>query len=548
MSNLSNNNTNNNNAQQILRQNTTNAAPINTHQNLHAVTQSSLWEQDANGPQELSAFSQAEGIVKEFNEDQSVNLKSRTRRKMVQRTKRKNYAEARQKVGQNQQNTTNPNPGVNQPVTVGDIKKLLNKTFDFMSYTDDKTFLEIYDGAYHNLTVLDSINTKVSAMTAQDYETLKGQYGDDLPPLEELKEKGRMYAACKKHYEYKLKLISNPFYTVLQNRDTVYMSIDELTRQRDKCRAEHRDKLADYLDTTIELKKLADDGADRDIDRSDLATGYRKSIGGGTYKHHKGYFEAGTVKGNIGTSSGSHAGIVDGGKKITKDLNGRHKAKEEGEKSIGLTLGIGADASLKARAAKGSYKYKNDFFDFGANASVGRAVVSGGIGGAAGYSQKEGGQLYAKGGLRGEGQIFKSRIKAGLHFKDWIAGALKLKAKGGEVWADASAKAGLFKLHEEDASEAFGVYAGGSFGASLASTVVSGSLSIKGVKISIGATGQLGAVGGEASAYATTGGVGASFGLLAGLGFNLKLDIDYSVFTNWLLNKGISKVRNKYKI
>ncbi len=529
------------------RRNTNINANQNINQNIdqNAVMQSTLWEQDAQGPQSLSAWDSAEGIVKEFNEDQSVGLKSGIRRKMVQKTKRAYYAEANEKIDhQNQQaqgnNQANLPAAGNQQVTVAEIRRLLTKRVDFMAYKDDKAFLELYDDVYSILSSLDATNTRLATMTAQEYATLKGQYGEGLPPLEELKEKGKMFSDQKKHYEYKLKLISNPFYTVLQNRDTASMKIDDLKAQRDKCRADHRDKLADYLDATINLRELAEKGASREIDKSNLVTGFRKDLAGGVLKHHKGYFEAGTVDLHYGSTK-AHLGASGVGEAAKADLDRRKIYGEETRPLDDVGIGAEVNASLKAKAAKGSYKYKNSFFDFGVNASVGAAAVKGGIGAKAGYNSEEGVHGILKADIRGEGQALKGRIKAGLHFRDWVGVGVKAKAKAGEVWADASAKFGKFKLNEESEANAYGLYAKGSFGASLASLVTNGTLNIKGVKISLGLTGQIGAVGGEASGYLTTGGIGGSLGFLAGLGFNIKLDIDYSVITDWLISKLFTK-------
>ncbi len=569
MSNQSNNNTNILDPQAVLRQQNNNAAPINTNlnanqpvnqtvnQNAAVTMHSTLWERDAAAAQHtLNAGDEAVEIVKEFNENQSVGLKSRNRRRMVLNTKRKNQAEANEKL--NQQNTAaqnaarqkqgNPQPPVNQAVTVDDIKTLFTGKYDFMGYTDDTAFLGIYDDAIAVLKVLDSLNTKVSNMSDRDYDTLKGQYGKGCPSLEDIKARGEFYAACKKHYENKLKLISNPFYTVLQHRDTASMTTDDLKNKRDKCRADHRDKLADYLDTTITLRELAEKGASRETDSINLVTGYRKNMAGGTYKHHKGYFEAGTVDWEKRYTDSKVKSSGAGGT-VTTDLQNIRDIQGEASKPLeGINIGAEVDTAVKARAAKVSYKYKSKHLDFGYNTSLGRAEVSGGIGASLGYNEKESLHGVIRGGVSSAGQLLKGRIKAGVHFLDGnLALGVKSSVKAGEVWADAAAKLGKFKMDEADGNQVYGFYGKGSFGASLASGVVNSSIKLWKFKLTFGITGQVGAVGGEGSVYLTSGGCGASLGVLAGLGAKISAGIDYSEFTDWALEKGIKGAKKAKK-
>lgn len=545
--------------QAVFRQQNNTAAPINTNlnasQNATVTMHSTLWERDAAAASPtLNAGDESVEIVREFNENQSVGLKSRTRRRMVLNTKRKNQAEANEKLNQQnmpvtlqnatRQNPGNPQPPANPAVTVDDIKTLFTGKYDFMGYTDDTAFLDIYDQAIAVLKVLDSLNTKVSNMSDQDYDTLKGQYGKGCPSLEDIKARGEFYAACKKHYENKLKLISNPFYTVLQNRDTASMTTDDLKKQRDKCRADHRDKLADYLDTTITLRELAEKGASRETDNINLATGYRKNIAGGTYKHHKGYFEAGTVDWEKRFTDSKVKSSGAGGT-VTTDLQNIRDIQGEATKPFeGINIGAEVDTAVKARAAKVSYKYKSKHLDFGYNTSLGRAEVSGGIGASLGYNEKESVHGVIRGGVSGAGQLLKGRIKAGVHFLDGnVALGVKSSVKAGEVWADAKAKLGKFKMDEADGNQVYGFYGKGSFGASLASGVVNSSIKLWKFKLTFGITGQVGAVGGEGSIYLTSGACGASLGFLAGLGAKISAGIDYSEFTDWLLEKGIKGAR-----
>ena len=215
-------------------------------------------------------------------------------------------------------------------------------------------------------------------------------------------------------------------------------------------------------------------------------------------------------------------------------------------------------ASLKAKVGKGSYKFKSKYFEAGGNVSVGAVEGHGGVGASIGFAMDPEEENSVPWGIGFNGDanfdLAKARGKVNAHyfhegFMDGditIAGAdAKLELKGGSASANAFAKVGHVAVEtSEGVKEATGLMVGLSAEASIASGTISGGLKIFGLRIGASLTGKVGLVGGSVGVACTSGNIGGEIGLLAGLGLTLKLDVDFSEWTDYLSQKVKTKIKD----
>ena len=119
-----------------------------------------------------------------------------------------------------------------------------------------------------------------------------------------------------------------------------------------------------------------------------------------------------------------------------------------------------------------------------------------------------------------------------------IGGDVKGELRGPSGSASAFAKAGRMIIEtSEGKKEVIGGALGVTAEAALASGSLSGGFTVMGVRIGASVTGQLGLVGGTVGIHASSGNIGTELGLLAGLGVKVKLDVDFSEWTDVISEK-----------
>ncbi len=519
------------------------------------------WENDVvNDTREKGAFKRSESVVKGiFGEDRSLSWKNRTERKIAESKKRDLYKSAKNIMGQDLY--TQPPAASAGVLSVEEIKSFLDTQVLFMSFTDDTAFMKFFNENYAELKRLHPICEKIKNISEAEYEEMQKSEGflkdymperiskalGPLPSFEKIQEMAQECQDQKLYYEKKLELISNPFYTILMKDDLKGMKADDLQAKENEFRQQNRDSVADYFKISRELMELEKSGTKKETERFNWDS-YKIVCHGGTNKRNQSYFKAGSRSVDLDFA----AGIGGTG------LSLAYKSKSDKDQNAmpeGAYLGGEANVEVKAKAAKASAKYQRRFWDVGANASVGAVRAHGGVGAGVGYNTSEGvkAQLGASGGVGVD--TLKGRIKASLHFDKWINWfGLDFKMAGRGPSADIGGFVGFAKKDidtfntSEHKSKGFGF--GGRFDASLASGSIGAGITVLGMRLGFTATGQVGAFGGALGGHVSTGDIGCEIGLLAGLGLNIKLELDWNDLLGALKKagrKGISYLYHKIK-
>ncbi|MBQ6966544.1 MAG: hypothetical protein IJP84_01415 [Lachnospiraceae bacterium] len=476
-------------------------------------------------------------MVREFNEDKHVNFKSKWRRKNGYERRKGIYSSTAAQGWRTDgtdsvtaESYTKPKKATSYE-HLADLKELLAEETDFMGYKNDEVFTQYFSALYGKLKKFDSVLDEVFGMNDTDFKALGKEYGLLFPSRENLEEKRTKIKKIREFYETKMDLISNPFYMVLRKTDTNEVTIEKLREKMDNCDDQSQEKLKKYLGTMIKLRELEEEGYVRTHEhRIQVA---RHDLYNGKKTRHKGYAEVLSLK-------SEHGGVLG----VSTDGMGRdyrysnansglvEKEERRAEAFKGATIGAEAHARVKAKGAKGSYKYKRDYFDFGVNGTLVGAQAQGSVGASLGYNVDSGFSYVAGAGVGAGGHLAKSRVKARLHFlKDLFGIDGKISGKVGTATAAAYAKAGTFNVETVDETKEIknGIALHAGVEAAAATATASLGITIGGIRIGISASGQAGSVGASAGFYAGESGIGTSLGLQALLGFKVGIDVDWSV-------------------
>ncbi|MBR2187207.1 MAG: hypothetical protein IJ857_07700, partial [Lachnospiraceae bacterium] len=427
--------------------------------------------------------------------------------------------------------------GYTQPKTatryehLTDLKELLAEETDFMGYKNDEVFVQYFNSLYGKLKKFNTVIDEVTKLDENAFKDLKKEYGLLLPSKEKLDNKKEQLGKITEFYETKMALIYNPFYMVLRKTDTNEVPIEKLQEKMNSCNAQGQEKLKEYLGIMIKLRKLEEEGYVRTHEhRIQVA---RHDLYNGKKTRHKGYAEVLSLKSEHGGVLGVSTDGMSRDYRYSNANSGLvEKEERRAEAFKGGTIGAEAHARVKAKGAKGSYKYKRDYFDFGVNGTLVGAQAQGSIGASLGYNEDSGISYVAGAGVGAGGHLAKSRVKARLHFfKDLFGIDGKISGKVGTATAAAYAKTGTFNVETVDETKEIknGIALHAGVEAAAATATASLGLTIFGIRIGISAAGQAGSVGASAGFYAGESGIGTSVGLQALLGFKVGLDVDWSV-------------------
>lgn len=497
--------------------------------------ESAKWAQQ-NGTADSLEGVDINGMVREFNEDKHVNFKSKWRRKNGYERRKGIYTSDAAENWRARGSGSVAVEGFTQPKTatryehLTDLKELLAEETDFMGYKNDEVFVQYFNSLYGKLKKFNTVIDEVTKLDENAFKDLKKEYGLLLPSKEKLENKKEQLGKITEFYETKMALISNPFYMVLRKTDTNEVTIEKLEEKSKACIGD-RKKLKEYLDTMIKLRKLEEEGYARTHEhRIQVA---RHDLYNGKKTRHKGYAEVLSLKSEHGGVLGINS---DGMSRDYQYGNASGQLYEDEfrrtEAFKGATIGAEAHARVKAKGAKGSYKYKRDYFDFGVNGTLVGAQAQGSIGASMGYNVDSGFNYVAGAGVGAGGHLAKSRVKARLHFfKDLFGIDGKISGKVGTATAAAYAKTGTFNVETVDETKEIknGIALHAGVEAAAATATASLGLTIFGIRFGISAAGQAGTVGASAGFYAGESGIGTSVGLQALLGFKVGLDVDWSV-------------------
>ena len=544
------------------------------------------WEQDVQRdiPQrQLKAGDEAKSVASyAMGKDATVGRMSKLKRRKAGNTKKDLQRRAVDLAGNTDQRKWTDN---NPTALKGDEKLkydigMLSTTRDFLAFRSDTTFLDYYNENYTELDRLskfgDSITTYLGTKPAALTDKKK----------EEVKAKIERNKDIKSFYDAKLVLLKNPFYTILKKSDVDSMTDQELDERIRKLRemyapknttaagknanAAATPKTTEILDNDPEIVKyFVASRILRNLEKKDIAreksdalvdkVAFKRQNSGGTSKRHKAYVEILPFKADAGIQAGAQVFNYGNTWNLKKDSeestegDTEENTKEDTKSDFKYEGYIGAEADLSAKSklAKASYKYKRKYFETGINGSFLSGQVHSGIGASFGVSVDEDEENAIVGdvgvGIDTNLDVIKARgkIKAHLNPENFLDGDItaigadaKLEAKVGTGSASGFVKAGRVIVETaKGKEEAKGIMIGATAEASIASATASAGLTFLGLRIGASLTGKLGTFGGTFGVAATSKNIGCELGLLAGLGLTLKLDVDFSEWTDLLAKK-----------
>ena len=526
----------------------------------------------------VSAASQT--VVSEFNTGKQLSGKSKNRRKKAFESKKKLYDSAEAKEWrkdhadgkQEWRNPTNPTgaagasptpqPKIKDKLDV--IKQMHDCTIDFLNYNNDEAFIAHFSDAYKQL---DSFAALKEVFQNPGQEELKKLKEEKLPNVEKLKEMVDEYTRIRDFYRAKMDVISSPFYMVLRKTDTSKLTVEQIDESIQKCHADGRTQLEDYLKAINVLKKL-----DKNDVGHNLHAHYRKQTGGGMDKKKGAYFAVGVrdyginaeAKAGIGLSGSNDDGKYDEGHKEywdkEEEIKEKHKEKREKKAEENgfdyddisldiVNLKAEAQASASALEAGGYLKSTHGTLQAAAVGDLLSVKASGGVGASLSLNTKDFVDLDV--GISGDASFTVAKGKIGASaLKDTKVGTFgaSLDANGELGTAEVSglAKLGRFSTKikgEEVVLNGIGLSVNAQLAA--ASGSVTGGFTLFGVKVGVTLSGMIGA-GANAGVYLSTSRVGWSLGATMGLGGNVSMDLDFSYWTDKLKSKIVSKVKDKF--
>lgn len=431
------------------------------------------------------------------------------------------------------------------------LKALAECDTNFLSFKNDENFLKHYDEGMSELTSYAALAPLLLDLKQEDIDRFNQDYGLELPSLQSLQDKANGYTYMRDWMGAKLDQMKNANYG--KEADYADKSTEELEERRLEANRAGDKELEAYINSHQRMQKAESLGATHIDDGKYKAM----SWGNSGRTHHKWGVEIGSFKGGFkvpaydvfknpkkraeffkSLDANTKLTILERARLTEKDVSEGKTQKlkpievEDLYKSVVEVNKDLVSTDAKAKIAKGTYKYKNGGFSFGANLSVGAVGGKGKIGAGLSAGKKWEAKLSAS--VDASATAIQGRVKIG--YKGDNAGVeAKISGKVGTAKASAFAGVGRMNIIGEDGKKKEVVGVAGTLSAQAAAAEAEGGVkfTLFGVKIGLTATVQAGGVGGTIGGFVNSGGIGASFGALLGVGFKLGFSIDWSGVGKW---------------